>query len=156
MTTAVRMECTNAQCDRADSDGSTWMHDVCFEKFEDHALTSLQKTGRARNWTSTQAIANLWTKKGYDVVIKSCGCACDNGFIRKDLDYRPPKVEQEKLAAEAKKKKDAKEDEKKKAEQEKKAKKVARKLMGDDDEAEEEVEYFDRPGSMTLNGALQA
>ena len=58
------------------------MHEECFFKFEDHALTSLQKTGRARNWTNAQATANLWTKKGYDVVIKSCGCACDAGFIR--------------------------------------------------------------------------
>merc|ERR1712185_445178 len=89
--TAVRLQCTNAQCAYSpDEDSCTWMHDQCFDKFEDMALTALQKTGRARNWTSTQAIANLWTKKGYDVVIKSCGCACDTGFIRKDLDYRPP------------------------------------------------------------------
>merc|ERR1712167_495833 len=105
MTTAVRMECTNAQCDRADSDGSTWMHDVCFEKFEDHALTSLQKTGRARNWTSAQAIANLWTKKGYDVVIKSCCCLCDNGYVRKDLGYKPLKAQLEREAELAKAKK---------------------------------------------------
>jgi len=130
---------------------------VCFERFEEHALTSLQKTGRARNWTSTQAIANLWTKKGYDVVIKSCGCLCDNGFVRKDLDYRPPKeiMEKQAEAAKPKKKKDLKQEEDKKKEIEKKAKKVARRMMEEEDDMEEEVEYFDRPGSLTLNAALQ-
>lgn len=155
-TSAVRMQCTNATCELADADGSVWMHDVCFEKFEDHALTSLQKTGRARNWTNTQAIANLWTKKGYDVVIKSCGCACDNGFIRKDLDYRPPKIQAEQAAeaAKPKKKKDTKDDKSTK-DAEKKAKKVARKLMEEEEYEEgQEVEYFDRPGSMTLGAAL--
>merc|ERR1712216_1004830 len=50
MATAVRMQCTNAQCSPSpDSDGNTWMHDECFDKFEDMALTALQKTGRARN-----------------------------------------------------------------------------------------------------------
>lgn len=155
---AVRLVCTNAECPHSPgADGITWMHDECFDKFEDMALTSLQKTGRARNWTSTQAIANLWTKKGYDVIIKSCGCRCDNGFVRKDLDYRPPKVQVEKEAeaAKPKKAKDSKQEEQKKKELEKKAKKVAKRLMEDDDEQEEEeVEYFDRPGSLTLNAVL--
>jgi len=68
-------------------------------------MNSLSKTGRARNWTSQQAIANLWTKKGYDVVIKSCGCACDAGYIRKDLDYLPPRKVEEKKAEKEKPKK---------------------------------------------------
>lgn len=157
MGTAVRMTCTNASCTFTDDNQLAWMHDECFDKFEDMALTALQKTGRARNWTSTQAIANLWTKKGYDVVIKSCGCACDAGFVRKDLDYRPPVVQaaREAEAAKPKKKKDQKQEEERKKEMEKKAKKVAKRLMEEEASGEDdEVEYFDRPGSVTLDEAL--
>jgi len=84
-TDAVAMTCTNQECTYCPG-GKGWLHEECFDRFQDMALNALSKTGRARNWTSQQSMMNLWTKKGYELVSKACSCLCDKGYLRKNLD----------------------------------------------------------------------
>lgn len=82
---AVRVICTSESC----SVGQ-YMHAECFEQWEQSVLSYLKSIGRARSWTDKQRQQNLWTKKGYDLVYKVCGCRCGRGHIKKDLDWAPP------------------------------------------------------------------
>ena len=81
----VRVVCTNDSCTVGQ-----YMHRECFESWEDSVLTYLKSIGRARSWSDKQRQQNLWTKKGYDLVFKACGCRCGRGHIKKDLDWVPP------------------------------------------------------------------
>ncbi|XP_063237706.1 headcase protein [Bacillus rossius redtenbacheri] len=63
------------------------MHRECFEQWEAGVLTYLKSCGRARSWSERQRHQNLWTKKGYDLAFKACGCLCGRGHIKKDLDW---------------------------------------------------------------------
>ncbi|XP_037503186.1 headcase protein-like [Rhipicephalus sanguineus] len=90
---AVKVICNNEHCPQ-----SQLMHRACFEEWESAVLSFLRSTGRARSWSEKQRLQNLWTKKGYDLAYKACGCRCGKGHLRKDLDWVPPPV------AEAKKK----------------------------------------------------
>lgn len=81
----VRVICNNEQCSQ-----SQLMHRLCFEEWESSVLTFLRSTGRARSWSEKQRLQNLWTKKGYDLAYKACGCRCGKGHLRKDLDWTPP------------------------------------------------------------------
>lgn len=82
---AVRVLCNNEQCPVG-----RFMHKECFEAWEQSVLTYLRSTGRARSWSEKQRLQNLWTKKGYDLAFKACGCRCGKGHLRKDLDWMPP------------------------------------------------------------------
>lgn len=82
---SVKVICNNENC----SEG-TYMHKVCFDQWEETVLTYLRSTGRARSWSEKQRLQNLWTKKGYDLAYKACGCKCGKGHLRKDLDWVPP------------------------------------------------------------------
>lgn len=82
---AVRIVCTNENCT-----AGQYMHAECFEQWEQSVLMYLKSIGRARSWTEKQRQQNLWTKKGYDLVYKVCGCRCGRGHIKKDLDWAPP------------------------------------------------------------------
>jgi headcase protein len=82
---AVRVVCTNENCN-----AGQYMHAECFEQWEQTVLTYLKSIGRARSWSDKQRQQNLWTKKGYDLVYKVCGCRCGRGHIKKDLDWAPP------------------------------------------------------------------
>lgn len=82
---AVRIICTNENCT-----AGQYMHAECFEQWEQSVLMYLKSIGRARSWTEKQRQQNLWTKKGYDLVYKVCGCRCGRGHIKKDLDWAPP------------------------------------------------------------------
>ena len=84
---AVKVICNNERCNQA-----MWMHLDCFAMWEDHVLTYLRSCGRARSWSEKQRLQNLWTKKGYDLAYKACDCKCGKGHIRKDLDYIPPQL----------------------------------------------------------------
>lgn len=79
----VRVICSNEQC----SVGQ-YMHRECFDAWEDGVLTYLKSIGRARSWSDRQRQQNLWTKKGYDLVFKACGCKCGRGYLKKDLDWQ--------------------------------------------------------------------
>lgn len=92
LSNTVKVVCNNEQCPQ-----SQFMHRVCFEEWQDAVLSFLRSTGRARSWSEKQRLQNLWTKKGYDLAYKACGCRCGKGHLRKDLDWTPP--------ADAKKKK---------------------------------------------------
>ena len=87
---AIRVICNNDQCTHG-----SFMHVDCFNAFEDSIINFLKGIGRARSWSDKQRRQNLWTKKGYDLAYKSCGCACGKGYIRKDLNYDQPKREVE-------------------------------------------------------------
>ncbi|XP_062511141.1 headcase protein homolog [Corticium candelabrum] len=87
---AVRVICNNDQCTHGN-----FMHADCFSAFEDGIINFLKGIGRARSWSDKQRRQNLWTKKGYDLAYKSCGCSCGKGYIRKDLNYNQPKREME-------------------------------------------------------------
>lgn len=50
-------------------------------------LSYLRSCGRARSWSEKQRLQNLWTKRGYDLAFKACGCKCGKGHLRKDTDY---------------------------------------------------------------------
>ncbi|KAG5669833.1 hypothetical protein PVAND_000125 [Polypedilum vanderplanki] len=82
---AVKIICTNENCT-----AGQYMHAECFEQWEQSVLNYLKSIGRARSWSDKQRQQNLWTKKGYDLVYKVCGCRCGRGHIKKDLDWSPP------------------------------------------------------------------
>jgi len=67
-----------------------YMHRECFDAWEQTVLTYLKSCGRARSWSERQRHQNLWTKKGYDLAFKACGCRCGRGHLKKDLDWMPP------------------------------------------------------------------
>lgn len=81
----VRVICNNEQCTVG-----KYMHRECFESWEQAVLTYLKSCGRAKSWSERQRHQNLWTKKGYDLAFKACGCKCGRGHLKKDLDWTPP------------------------------------------------------------------
>lgn len=85
LSNTVKVVCNNEQCPQ-----SQFMHRACFEEWQDAVLSFLRSTGRARSWSEKQRLQNLWTKKGYDLAYKACGCRCGKGHLRKDLDWMPP------------------------------------------------------------------
>lgn len=78
----VKVICNNELCHEGQ-----YMHKSCFDQWEEAVLTYLRSTGRARSWSEKQRLQNLWTKKGYDLAYKACGCKCGKGHLRKDLDW---------------------------------------------------------------------
>lgn len=92
MRDAVRVVCNNDLCTHGN-----FMHSDCFNAFEEGIINFLKGIGRARSWSDKQRRQNLWTKKGYDLAYKSCGCICGKGYIRKDLNYDQPKREGERV-----------------------------------------------------------
>lgn len=81
----IRVTCNNDTCL-----AGRFMHRECFESWEQSVLTFLKTSGRARSWSDRQRQQNLWTKKGYDLAFKACGCRCGRGHLKKDLDWSPP------------------------------------------------------------------
>ncbi|RZC36091.1 HECA domain containing protein [Asbolus verrucosus] len=81
----VRVTCNNELCS-----GGRYMHRECFDQWEQTVLAYLKTCGRARSWSERQRHQNLWTKKGYDLAYKACGCKCGRGHLKKDLDWMPP------------------------------------------------------------------
>ncbi|XP_071866877.1 headcase protein isoform X1 [Bombus fervidus] len=82
---AVKVMCNNDNCPIGQ-----FMHRECFDAWEQTVLTYLKSCGRARSWSERQRHQNLWTKKGYDLAFKACGCRCGRGHLKKDLDWMPP------------------------------------------------------------------
>ncbi|PBC33646.1 Headcase protein [Apis cerana cerana] len=81
----VKVTCNNDSCPVGQ-----FMHRECFDAWEQTVLTYLKSCGRARSWSERQRHQNLWTKKGYDLAFKACGCRCGRGHLKKDLDWMPP------------------------------------------------------------------
>ncbi|XP_012153327.1 hdc homolog, cell cycle regulator isoform X2 [Megachile rotundata] len=81
----VKVTCNNESCPVGQ-----FMHRECFDAWEQTVLTYLKSCGRARSWSERQRHQNLWTKKGYDLAFKACGCRCGRGHLKKDLDWMPP------------------------------------------------------------------
>ncbi|XP_048516939.1 headcase protein [Dendroctonus ponderosae] len=81
----VRVTCNNELCTIG-----RYMHRECFDQWEQAVLSYLKTCGRARSWSERQRHQNLWTKKGYDLAYKACGCKCGRGHLKKDLDWMPP------------------------------------------------------------------
>lgn len=81
----VKVTCNNDNCPVGQ-----FMHRECFDAWEQTVLTYLKSCGRARSWSERQRHQNLWTKKGYDLAFKACGCRCGRGHLKKDLDWMPP------------------------------------------------------------------
>lgn len=81
----VRVTCNNELCTVG-----RYMHRECFDQWEQTVLAYLKTCGRARSWSERQRHQNLWTKKGYDLAYKACGCKCGRGHLKKDLDWMPP------------------------------------------------------------------
>lgn len=84
---AVKVTCNNDNCTIGQ-----YMHRECFDTWEQSVLTYLKNCGRARSWSERQRHQNLWTKKGYDLAFKACGCRCGRGHLKKDLDWMPPGI----------------------------------------------------------------
>uniref|UniRef100_T1ILC9 Headcase middle domain-containing protein n=1 Tax=Strigamia maritima TaxID=126957 RepID=T1ILC9_STRMM len=85
LSNTIKVVCNNEQCQEG-----TFMHRLCFDAWEQSVLMYLRSTGRARSWSEKQRLQNLWTKKGYDLAFKACGCRCAKGHLRKDLDWLAP------------------------------------------------------------------
>uniref|UniRef100_A0A182NZC1 Headcase N-terminal domain-containing protein n=1 Tax=Anopheles epiroticus TaxID=199890 RepID=A0A182NZC1_9DIPT len=83
-------ECVRVQCSNESCTAGQYMHRECFERWEDEVLSYLKSTGRARSWSDKQRQQYLWTKKGYDLVAKVCGCKCGRGNLKKDADWNAP------------------------------------------------------------------
>ncbi|KAF4524859.1 hypothetical protein B566_EDAN012815 [Ephemera danica] len=83
----VKVTCNNDHCNQGQ-----YMHRECFETWEQSVLQYLKSCGRARSWSERQRHQNLWTKKGYDLAFKACGCRCGRGHLKKDLDWLPPRT----------------------------------------------------------------
>lgn len=82
--------CMRVLCNNENCTAGQYMHRKCFEEWEQYVLAFLKSSGRARSWSDRQCHSNLWSKKGYDLVFKECGCKCGRGFLKKDLDWMPP------------------------------------------------------------------
>lgn len=78
----VKVMCSNEGCA-----AGKFMHRECFEHWEEEVLGYLRSSGRARSWSEKQRHQNLWTKKGYDLAFRACGCSCARGYLKKDLDW---------------------------------------------------------------------
>ncbi|XP_028967035.1 headcase protein [Galendromus occidentalis] len=85
LTNAVRVICNNQDCRAGE-----YMHRECFEEWQEGVLSYLRSCGRARSWSEKQRMQNLWTRRGYDLAFKACGCKCGKGHLRKDTDWCPP------------------------------------------------------------------
>ncbi|XP_001607251.2 headcase protein [Nasonia vitripennis] len=100
----IKVSCSNEACP-----AGQLMHRECFEAWEQSVLSYLKSCGRARSWSERQRQQNLWSKKGYDLAYKACGCKCGRGHLKKDLDWAGARsVAEEAVAAptnEVKKKK---------------------------------------------------
>lgn len=83
--TYVRVICSNDACTQGN-----YMHRECFDAWEISIMAYLKSMGRARSWTDKQRSQNLWTKKGYEMVLNACTCKCNRGHLKKDLDWIPP------------------------------------------------------------------
>lgn len=83
----VRMVCSNEACPY-----NQYVPLGTFQQFEEYVLTALKKAPRARGWSAEQCRQNLWTKKGYELVYRACGCNCSKGFVRRDMQYLDPMV----------------------------------------------------------------
>jgi len=83
----VRMVCSNEACPF-----NQYVPLTTFQQFEDYVLMALKKAPRARGWTPEQCRTNLWTKKGYELVYRACGCNCGKGFVRRDMQFLEPMV----------------------------------------------------------------
>ncbi|XP_066295845.1 uncharacterized protein [Branchiostoma lanceolatum] len=90
---AVKVICSNENCPE-----SSYMHDRCFDKWEDSVLDHLScapriVTGRFLRWPKEKRRESLWTIRGYDLVKKAhvevCKCKCGKGYLRKDTEWRP-------------------------------------------------------------------
>ncbi|XP_019637541.1 PREDICTED: uncharacterized protein LOC109479920 [Branchiostoma belcheri] len=90
---AVKVICSNEGCPE-----SSFMHDRCFDKWEDSVLDHLScapriVTGRFLRWPKEKRRESLWTIRGYDLVKKAhvevCKCKCGKGYLRKDTEWRP-------------------------------------------------------------------
>lgn len=88
----VKVACNNEACH-----AGSFMHAECFQVWQSHVLAYLKSSGRARSWSEKQRLQNLWTKRGYDLAYKACGCVCGKGHLRKDLDWSPPTVPEPRL-----------------------------------------------------------
>lgn len=87
---SVLHECVKVVCNNEACPAGQFMHRECFDAWEASVLTYLKSCGRARSWSERQRHQNLWTKKGYDLAFKACGCKCGRGHLKKDLDWVPP------------------------------------------------------------------
>ncbi|VDM47011.1 unnamed protein product [Toxocara canis] len=76
----VKMECTNMQCPFKEQ----LMHRECFEALEDNLIKIMSNIGSARGWTEAQRRANLWDKKGLNLIQKKCRCPCGLGLLHLD------------------------------------------------------------------------
>ncbi|KAK7865936.1 hypothetical protein R5R35_005008 [Gryllus longicercus] len=83
-------DCVKVICNNDHCSVGQYMHRECFDAWEQTVLTYLKSCGRARSWSERQRHQNLWTKKGYDLAFKACGCLCSRGHLKKDLDWVPP------------------------------------------------------------------
>ncbi|KAL7644506.1 UNVERIFIED_CONTAM: hypothetical protein RMT77_005338 [Armadillidium vulgare] len=95
----VRVICNNEHCRMG-----MLMHKECFQAWEQHLLNFLRSCGRARSWSEKQRLQNLWTKRGYDLAYRACGCLCGRGHLRKDLNWSPPEDSDEEIRSRRKKK----------------------------------------------------
>ncbi|OQR68902.1 headcase protein-like [Tropilaelaps mercedesae] len=91
LSNAVRVLCNNQECRAGE-----FMHRECFDRWQESVLAYLSSCGRARSWSEKQRLQNLWSKKGYDLAFKACGCKCGKGHIRKDVDWVAPAVDEKK------------------------------------------------------------
>ena len=86
---AVRLVCSNTACPY-----SPFMHSSCFASLEEELMTLLRAHGRAKSWSEKQRKQNMWSKRGYDLIFKHCGCRCRRGMLKKDQDYVPLNTEE--------------------------------------------------------------
>lgn len=82
-------ECVRVVCSNDNCPAGQYMHRECFEAWEQTLLSYLKSCSRARSWSDRQRQQNLW-RKGYEIVVKACGCKCGRGHLKKDLDWASP------------------------------------------------------------------
>ena len=83
----VKLSCSNSACSQ-----SRFMHKDCFETWQETLLNVLTSSREAqkkvRSWSDKQKVQHLW-KQGYGLVSAHCGCRCEEGNLRKDLNWVP-------------------------------------------------------------------
>jgi len=78
----IKLICSNPNCGI-----SPFMHGGCFKIWEEKFFVYLKSSGKIRNLTEKQKVSSLWSARWGDITAGIWGCQCDQGYLRKDIQW---------------------------------------------------------------------